>query len=152
VIVGNNAVIQGVTLSSLPAYFLTTNCASCSDLFLVFIMPNNLGITYTIDYVLYSQYWFVITFSYGSSGITPSFQYKIQLNLKYANYFTAADMAQGVFNSVNSDSYPSAPKSPSAGTFNSGNPSAPGETKRTVITKAGSSTISTKALVSLFSK
>lgn len=95
--------MQGVTLSSLPAYFLTTNCASCSDLFNVLIIPNNLGITYTIDYVLYSQYWFVITFSYSSFGITPNFQYKIQLNYKYANYFTSVDMAQGVFSSINSN-------------------------------------------------
>lgn len=38
----------------------------------------------------------------------PSFQYKVQINLKYANYFTSADMAQGFINSVNTLKYPTA--------------------------------------------
>ena len=126
--IGNNVIYQGVTLSSLPAYFLTTNCANCSDLFLVLIIPNTLGITYSIDYVLYSQFWFVITFSYGSSGITPNFQFKVQLNFKYANYFTPADMAQGVFSQITSNSYPRTVVAANLGTFSSGLriPSAPG--------------------------
>jgi hypothetical protein len=108
IVVGNNVIYQGVTLSTLPAYFLTTNCQNCSDLFTVLIIPNNIGITYTIQYVLYSQYWFIIAFSYGSSGITPNFQFKVQLNFKYASYFTSADMAQGLLNSVSPIQYPTA--------------------------------------------
>jgi hypothetical protein len=38
----------------------------------------------------------------------PSFQYKVQINLKYANYFTSSDMAQGFINSVNTLKYPTA--------------------------------------------
>lgn len=38
----------------------------------------------------------------------PSFQYKIQINIKYANYFTSSDMAQGFINSVNTLKYPTA--------------------------------------------
>ena len=35
VVVGNNVIYQGLSLSTLPAYFLTTNCQNCADLFLV---------------------------------------------------------------------------------------------------------------------
>lgn len=108
IVIGNNVIYQGVTLSSLPTYFLTTNCESCSDLLLVTIIPNNLGITYTTQYVLYSQYWFIIAFSY-TSAVAPNFQFKVQINYKYASYFTSADMAQGLFNSVSPVAYPTTP-------------------------------------------
>lgn len=142
IVVGNGVIYQGVTLSTLPSYFLTTNCADCSDLFTVLIIPNNLGITYSIQYVLYSQYWFIITFSF-SSGITPTFQFKVQLNFKYANYFTSADMAQGLLNSVSSLQYPTTPSTnpTSSNTTNTNLPS--GITPRppgTVYTSAGNPT------------
>jgi hypothetical protein len=77
-VIANNVVYQGITLSTLPAFFLTTNCADCSDLFTVTVTPNRLGITSSIEYVLYSQYWFVVTFEFGSfSAIVPSFRYRI---------------------------------------------------------------------------
>jgi hypothetical protein len=133
IVVGNNVIYQGLTLTTLPAYFLANNCANCSDLFTVLIIPNNLGITYTVQYVLYSQYWFIISFSYGSSGITPYFQYKVQLNFKYASYFTSADMAQGLFSSVSPVEYPTTPIPTASNTtyavprqkfFSAGNPTA----------------------------
>ena len=98
-VIVNGMVYQGVTLSTLPAYFLTTNCASCSDLFTVTINNAYLGITYSIEYVLYSQYWFVINFTY-SAPIVPKFSYTIQINPKYASYFTNTDMNQVVSKSV----------------------------------------------------
>jgi hypothetical protein len=105
IVVANGLVYQGVTLSTLPVYFLANNCANCSDLFTVIISPSMLGVNYSIQYVLYSQYWFVISFSY-SSPITPSFSFDIQINSKYASYFTSADMAQSVTNSVSPIQYP----------------------------------------------
>jgi hypothetical protein len=92
-------------LSTLPTYFLSNNCRDCGDIFSVIIIPNNLGITATIEYIDYSQYWFVIKFRY--AGIMPSFQYKIQINPKYSSYFTAKDMTQGFANSVDTTKYPS---------------------------------------------
>jgi hypothetical protein len=50
-VVANGGFFQGVTLSTLPSYFLSTNCKDCGDIFSVIIIPNNLGITYTIEYV-----------------------------------------------------------------------------------------------------
>jgi len=156
-VVGNNVIYQGVTLSSLPAYFLANNCAGCSDLFLVNVIPNNLGITYSVEYVQYSQYWFVISFNYGSSGITPQFQFKVQLNFKYATYFTPADMAQGLFSSVTSSQYPNASNSqlnsgprpvapnPRGSTFASG-PSTPSP----VSNNAAGSSLSKRNVVALF--
>lgn len=107
-VVGNNVIYQGLTLSTLPTYFLSANCQDCADLFTVLMIPNNLGISYSIQYVLNSQYWFVLVFNYGSSGITPTFEFKVQLNFKYATYFTSADMAQNVTGSIKSTEYPSA--------------------------------------------
>lgn len=69
------------------------------------IIPNNLGITATVEYIDYSQYWFVIKFRY--AGIMPSFQYKVQINPKYSSYFTSKDMTQGFVNSVDTTKYPS---------------------------------------------
>ena len=103
--VANGGFLQGATLSTLPSYFLSNNCKDCGDIFSVIIIPNNLGITSTIEYIDYSQYWFVIKFKY--AGIMPSFQYKIQINPKYSSYFTAKDMRQGFANSVDTTKYPS---------------------------------------------
>lgn len=50
-VVANGGFYQGVTLSTLPTYFLSNNCKDCGDIFSVIIIPNNLGITYTIEYV-----------------------------------------------------------------------------------------------------
>jgi hypothetical protein len=110
---GNKVVYQGLTLSNLPAYFLANNCAICTDLFTVLIIPNNLGINYSIQYVPQSQYWFIISFSYSSSrlalGINPTFQFTVQLKAMYASYFTPADMAQLLVSQVSSAQYPSTP-------------------------------------------
>jgi hypothetical protein len=169
IVVANSYIYQGVTLSSLPAYFLTSNCANCSDLFTVLIIPNNLGLTYSIQYVLYSQYWFIITFNYMASGITPNFQFKVQLNFKYANYFTSADMAQGLLNSVSPLQYPTtpapapaaptasnstlplAPRPRAAGTFSaSAAASATPDVTRPVVSSDGTSTVASTTLVKLF--
>lgn len=109
VVVGNKIIYQGFTLSLLPAYFLSTGCVNCGDLFIVTIKPNNLGITYVIDYVVNSQYWFVVEFAYGSAGMTPTFDFQIQINPKYANYFTSVDMASSLNGSITSAQYPSSP-------------------------------------------
>jgi hypothetical protein len=83
-------------------------------------MPNNLGVSYALSYVLNSQYWFLVEFNYNSK-VNPTFQFKIQLNLKYANYFTSADMAQSVTGTISSIQYPSQPtKSDTSTTTNAG--------------------------------
>jgi hypothetical protein len=98
-VIANRVVYQGVTLSTLPAYFLITNCASCDDLFTVNLSNSKLGLKFAIEYVLYSQYWFVVSFTYNTI-IVPMFDYTIQINPKYASYFSSADMNQVVTRSV----------------------------------------------------
>jgi hypothetical protein len=96
-----------VTLSTLPAFFLQNNCADCADLFTVSITPAKLGITYSIEYVLYSQYWFVVTFNYGAiSAVVPQFTFKVKINPKYKSYFTPADMSQSLPGSASPVSSP----------------------------------------------
>lgn len=168
IVVGNNVIYQGLTISSLPTAFLVDNCASCADLFTILIIPNNLGITYSVQYVLYSQYWFIITFNFGSA-IVPNFQFKVQLNFKYANLFTSADMAQGLINSVNPLQYPTTPTTPAnnsagpgavkvapgkGGLYAAGgaNPTAAPvvDSTRSVVSNGTTASVSQKTLVSLF--
>lgn len=68
-VVVNGALFQGVSLSTLPTYFLVNDCNDCNDLFTITIAPDTLGITFSVEYVLYSQYWFIIVFNY--AGILP---------------------------------------------------------------------------------
>jgi hypothetical protein len=47
-VVVNGALFQGVTLSTLPIYFLVNNCNECNDLFTINITPATLGISYSV--------------------------------------------------------------------------------------------------------
>jgi len=47
-VVVNGALYQGVTLSTLPTYFLVNNCNDCNDLFTIDITPGSIGISYSV--------------------------------------------------------------------------------------------------------
>jgi len=105
-VIGNGFVYQGLTLSQLPVNILVQNCSICNNLFLVNIVSPGVTITYTTQYVLNSQYWFIIVFNYGAVGIVPEFNYTVRINPIHSSYFNAADMAQVASNSINPVSYP----------------------------------------------
>ena len=52
-----------------------------------------------MEYVTNSQYWFIIRFAF-SSGIIPTFSFKVQINPIHANNFTPQEMALNVFGQI----------------------------------------------------
>lgn len=103
-VIGNKVVYQGIALSLMPTSILALNCNICNNLFTVNTVSNFATITNTVEYVANSQYWFVITFDFGSVPFIPTFQFTVQINPTYASYFSAADMAQKVGTSISSTS------------------------------------------------
>jgi len=81
-------------MSSVPLQFLMENCVSCADLLRVQVIANGVTISRTVSYVKNSQYWFIIEFNYADLGIVPVFQYTVQINPIYANYFRLQDLLQ----------------------------------------------------------
>lgn len=93
-VVGNNVVYQGVAMSLMPTAILANGCDICSDLLLVNVASGFADPAITVEFVTNSQYWFLITFDFAGSSFIPSFQFVIQINPIYANYFSAIDMTQ----------------------------------------------------------
>ena len=67
-----------------------------------------------------SQYWFVITFDFGTAAFIPDFQFTVRINPIHALYFTSSDMSQMV-NRVYTQSMLQAPP-PSASLLRSVSP------------------------------
>jgi hypothetical protein len=105
-VVANGHIYQGVTLSQLPVAFLIDDCANCNDLLLVKVLAQGVTITTAVSYVLNSQYWFIIDFSYPDAGIVPVFQFTVQINPKHAAQFSPADIVQKAYNTINPVTYP----------------------------------------------
>jgi hypothetical protein len=116
-VIGNGIVYQGVAMNLMPTAILANNCDICSDLFLVNVVSTYAGVTTYVEYVLNSQYWFVLTFDFTGAAFIPSFQFTVQINPIHANFFNSADMAQklsGVINPTSTSTIFSLPK-PSTG-------------------------------------
>lgn len=99
-VVGNGVVYQGVSMSSVPIKFLLDNCVDCADLLRVLVIANGVTIKTTVSYVKNSQYWFMISFDYADTGLTPVFQYTVQINPIYANYFRPQDLIQKLYQTI----------------------------------------------------
>lgn len=72
-VVGNNVLYQGVAMSLMPTAILTNNCDICNNLLKINIVSTFATITYTLEYITNSQYWFLITFNFGGVAFIPSF-------------------------------------------------------------------------------
>jgi len=72
-VIAKEVVYQGVKLSRIPFSLLAVNCANCSDILLVTAITEGITIKTAIQYVLNSQYWFIITFDFGPIDIIPIF-------------------------------------------------------------------------------
>lgn len=98
-VTGNGFVYQGVGLSLMPIAILADGCKICDNLLKVQALSSFATITATTEYVANSQYWFVVSFSFGSASFIPTFQFTIQIDPQYASYFSSADMAQKIIGS-----------------------------------------------------
>ena len=83
-------------MSSVPLKFLMENCVNCADLLRVQVIAQGVTISRTVSYVKNSQYWFIIEFNYADLGIVPVFQYTVQINPIYAEYFRLQDLLQKI--------------------------------------------------------
>lgn len=102
---GERVVYQGVSLGGLPSYFAGNNCQNCGDIFSVLVLPQDIGINYSIQYVLYTQYLFIITFTFPSQLLPPPFSFKVELNFKYSPYFSNIDLFNSVIGNVDPRTY-----------------------------------------------
>ena len=93
-VVGNGAVYQGVALTNVPLQFLLEDCVNCANLLRVNTIASGVQIQHSVSYVKNSQFWFIIEFNYADTGLTPVFQYTVQLNPQYANFFRIQDLMQ----------------------------------------------------------
>ena len=113
-VVGNSVVYQGVALSLMPTAILADGCSICNQLFTVNVASSFAAVTTSIEYITSSQYWFLITFNFAGASFIPSFQFTVQINPIYANYFSAVDMTQKLTSSINPQTIYSAAVSPTA--------------------------------------
>jgi hypothetical protein len=73
-VVGVGVVYQGITMSSMPIPILVANCSICNDLFVIRAITSiGTNPPFTVQYIPYSQYWFVITFSFPGTSFIPTF-------------------------------------------------------------------------------
>jgi len=100
-VIGNSIVFQGIALSIMPTAILTDNCNICNDLLLVNYVSTYSAVNINTEYVINSQYWFIIYFDFNGASFIPSFQFTVQINPLYAQYFNAADMTQKVSGTIN---------------------------------------------------
>jgi len=93
-------------MSSVPLDFLIKDCVDCAKLLRVLVIANGVTVTATVSYVKNSQYWFIIRFDYKDTGLTPVFQYTVQLNPIYAASFRSQDMTQRLFQTIDPANIP----------------------------------------------
>ena len=79
-VVGNNVIYQGVTIDVLPATILSLDCSICNTLLQVSINSPFAAVTFTIQYVKNSQYWFVVSFNFNNVAFIPNFSFEISID------------------------------------------------------------------------
>jgi len=87
-------------MTQVPTDLLVKDCVDCANLLRVLVIANGVTVTSSVSYVRNSQYWFLIKFSFPDVGLTPVFQYTVQFNPAYANYFTPQTMVQRLFQTI----------------------------------------------------
>ena len=87
-------VVQGVRLTNVPQYFLDTDCVECSKLFLIKVTKSDIVPGVKVEYIPKSQFQFLIEFDFHGIIAIPAFTFTIQINPKYAKYFTNEDLDQ----------------------------------------------------------
>ena len=104
----------------MPTPVLTAGCAACNNLFKVDVNSLFVGITVTQQFITDSQYWFIISFSFPTSGtVIPTFEFTVKIDPAhtYAQHFTSQDLAQQLNGSFSPSSFPtSAVAAPAAAT------------------------------------
>lgn len=71
----------------MPAAIKLTNCDVCYNLFLVNVTIPGVSVSRLVDYIVDSQYWFVITFDYGAAE-ARAFNFTVQIDPTYKGLFT----------------------------------------------------------------
>ena len=79
-------------MALMPTGILALDCSICNDLLVVTVDNAVATPSVSVEYVLNSQYWFVITFSFSNFAFIPSFDFTVRLNTAYGNYFSNAQM------------------------------------------------------------
>ncbi len=95
-VVGNTVLYQGLAMSQMPTGILANGCDICNNLLLINTVSSFSNVVATTEYILDSQYWFLTTFTFPSATFIPDFQFTVQINPIYANYFTSADLTQKI--------------------------------------------------------
>ncbi len=100
-VVGNKVLYQGLAMSQMPTGILANGCNICNNLLLIKTVSSFSNVVATTEYIVDSQYWFLTTFTFPNAGFIPDFQFTVQINPIYANFFSSADLLQKISVTIN---------------------------------------------------
>jgi len=95
--------LQGITVTNLPSYFVT-NPTACNDLLQVSCSTPNINPNITIEYQTNSIGNFIVQISVIQATTIP-ITISCSFNPKYKAYFSSGDLAQVVTQTINPASY-----------------------------------------------
>lgn len=99
IITGGNVVLQGqvlqgISLSYIPANITAGGCPLCSSLLNVSVISSPLIPITTVTFIPTTQYKFVAKFDFSGVIGTFVFNFTIRINPSFSSYFTQQDMQQ----------------------------------------------------------
>lgn len=94
-------------ISPLPSNFTNNGCPNCPYLLNLTVYSAPSGVIANITFIQNTKYQYVITVIYPNvSSVGGMLVFGVSLNQTYANYFSAADMSQNQYLSINISSMP----------------------------------------------
>lgn len=85
-------VLQGMSMTYLPAGLLANSCSQCDSILNVSVISTPIIPIVTVSYVKATQYKFLIKFDFNNVLGSFVFNFTVRINSNYASFFTQADM------------------------------------------------------------
>ncbi len=87
-------VLQGMSMTYLPANLLANGCPQCNNILNVSVISTPIIPVVSVSYVQATQWKFLITFDFNNVLGTFVFNFTVRINSNLASFFTQADMDQ----------------------------------------------------------
>jgi cysteine-rich repeat protein len=87
-------VLQGMSMSYLPANLTANGCARCNSILNVSVISTPVIPIVTVNYITATQFKFVIKFDFNNIVGSFVFNFTVRINSAFASFFTQADMDQ----------------------------------------------------------
>lgn len=87
-------VLQGMSMTYLPANLLANGCPQCNNILNVSVISTPIIPIVSVSYIQATQFKFVITFDFNNILGIFVFNFTVRINSNLASFFTQADMDQ----------------------------------------------------------